>query len=76
MNNVRKFIVVTAAFSLLAVAWVRTPMAASPDATGPAKGRFAHGARIGGGFAGAPLITIVLNHKSELNLTSDQVSNL
>ncbi len=76
MNNVRKFIVVTAAFSLLAVAWVRTPMAASPDATGPEKGRFAHGARIGGGFAGAPLITIALNHKSELNLTSDQVSKL
>ncbi len=76
MNNVRKFIVVTAAFSLLAVAWVRTPMAASPDATGPEKGRFAHGARMGGGFAGAPLITIALNHKSELNLTSDQVSNL
>jgi len=76
MNNVRKFIAVTAAFSLLAVVWVRTPMAASPDTTGPGKGRFAHGARMGGGFAGAPLITIALNHKSELNLTSDQVSNL
>jgi Spy/CpxP family protein refolding chaperone len=76
MNKVRKFIVVTAAFALLAVAWVRTPMAASPDATGPEKGRFAHRARMGGGFAGAPLITIALNHKSELNLTSDQVSNL
>src|SRR6266550_3095698 len=76
MNKVRKFIVVTAAFALLAVAWVRTPMAASPDTTGPGKGRFAHGARRGGGFAGAPLITIALNHKSELNLTSDQVSKL
>ena len=77
MNNVRKFIAVTAAFSLLAVVWVRTPMAASPDTTGPGKGRFAHGARMGGGFAGgAPLITIALNHKTELNLTSDQVSKL
>jgi Spy/CpxP family protein refolding chaperone len=30
-----------------------------------------------GGFgAGAPLISIALNHKSELNLTGDQVNNL
>ena len=31
---------------------------------------------MGPGFFGAPLITIALNHKSELNLTTDQVTNL
>jgi Spy/CpxP family protein refolding chaperone len=29
-----------------------------------------------GGFTGAPLISIALKHKSELNLTSEQVANL
>ena len=29
-----------------------------------------------GRFGGAPLITIALNHKSELNLTADQVAKL
>ena len=31
---------------------------------------------MGPGFFGAPLITIALNHKSELNLSTDQVTNL
>jgi Spy/CpxP family protein refolding chaperone len=29
-----------------------------------------------GGFGGAPLISLALKHKSELNLTNDQVGNL
>ena len=29
-----------------------------------------------GGFSGAPLISIALKHKTELNLTSDQIVNL
>ena len=34
-------------------------------------------ARMGGGFGGgAPLINIALQHKSELNLATDQVANL
>ena len=31
---------------------------------------------MGPGFFGAPLITIALNHKSELNLTTDQITSL
>jgi Spy/CpxP family protein refolding chaperone len=77
MNSLRKFVVVSAALALSAVALVKTPMAASPDQTGPAKGGFTHGARMHGAVAfGAPLITIALNHKTELNLSPDQVANL
>jgi Spy/CpxP family protein refolding chaperone len=75
MNNVRKFIVASAALVLAAIAVVNAPMAASPDATGP-KGGFAHGRMHGGLVGGAPLITIALNHKSELNLSGEQVTNL
>ena len=39
---------------------------------GPTRGARMHG----GGMAGAPLITIALNHKSELNLTPEQIANL
>lgn len=60
--------------ALAAVALVSAPMAATPEGPGKA---FGHGAHMRGGFGGgAPLISIALRHKSELNLASDQVANL
>ena len=59
--------------ALATVALVSAPMAAAPDGGGP----FAHGGHMRGGFGGgAPLISIALKHKSELNLANDQVANL
>ena len=75
MNKVTALIFGGAA--LAAVALVSAPMAAAPDGGGPGGGPFAHRARMGGGFGGgAPLINIALQHKSELNLATDQVANL
>jgi Spy/CpxP family protein refolding chaperone len=76
MNNLRKYLVLSAALALSAVAWVKAPLAAAPDPNAPVKPGFHRGAWMHGGVAGAPLITIALNHKSELNLTPDQVANL
>ncbi|MGZ9130380.1 MAG: Spy/CpxP family protein refolding chaperone, partial [Candidatus Binatia bacterium] len=71
MNKVSTLIFGGAA--LAAVALVSAPMAAAPDGGRP----FAHGAHMRGGFAGgAPLISIALKHKSELNLGTDQVAKL
>lgn len=75
MNRIKALILGSAA--LATVAMVSAPMAAAPDGAGPGRRPFARGAHMRGGFAGgAPLITIALNHKSELNLSSDQVANL
>jgi Spy/CpxP family protein refolding chaperone len=71
MNKVTTLIFGGAA--LATVALVSAPMAAAPDGGRP----FGHGARMRGGFAGgAPLISIALKHKSELNLGNDQVAKL
>lgn len=75
MNKMKALILGSAALATVAI--VSAPMAAAPDGTGPGRRPFAQGAHMRGGFAGgAPLITIALNHKSELNLASDQVANL
>jgi Spy/CpxP family protein refolding chaperone len=77
MNNVRKLVLGGAALALAAVAVVKVPVAVGQDSSGPAKRPFARGERMHGGFTGgAPLISIALKHKSELNLSGDQVSNL
>jgi len=75
MNKVTALIFGGAA--LATVALVSAPMAAAPDGAGPGGKRFAQGAHMRGGFGGgAPLISIALQHKSELNLANDQVANL
>ena len=77
MNKVTGFIFGSAV--LAAVALVSAPMAATPEGTAPGGKHFAHGAHMRGGFsggAGAPLISIALKHKSELNLSGDQVTHL
>ena len=76
MKKIPKFIL-GSTFAVLAVgALVTAPLAAGPETTQPTKRPFARGDRMVGRFGGAPLITIALNHKSELNLTADQVAKL
>jgi Spy/CpxP family protein refolding chaperone len=74
MNKVRKLILAGAAVALFAIGILNTPTAVAQEE--PRKRPFVHGDRTLGGFTGAPLISIALNHKSELNLTSEQVANL
>jgi Spy/CpxP family protein refolding chaperone len=75
MNKIRTFVLASSVFAISGLMLANTPMAASSDTNPPAKPEFARG-RMGPGFFGAPLITIALNHKSELNLTADQVTSL
>lgn len=75
MNKIRTFVLASSVFAISGLMLTNTPMAASSDTNPPAKPGFARG-RMGRGFFGAPLITIALNHKSELNLTADQVTSL
>jgi len=75
MKKIRKFIL-GSVFAVLATgALVTAPLAAGPETAQPTKRPFARD-RMFGAFGGAPLITIALNHKSELNLTADQVAKL
>ena len=74
MKKIRKFILANAFAVLAAGALVTAPLAAGPETAQPTKRPFARGDRMS--FSGAPLITIALNHKSELNLTTDQVAKL
>jgi Spy/CpxP family protein refolding chaperone len=76
MNKVRSLILGSTAIAFSMVAIVNAPMAAAPDGFGPGKRPFAHAGQRPGDFGGAPLISIALNHKSELSLSADQISNL
>jgi len=76
MNKVRSLIFASAVFALSTAALVTEPVAAAPDGVNPGNRPFVHGRRMAGGFGGAPLISLALKHKSELNLTGDQVGNL
>jgi Spy/CpxP family protein refolding chaperone len=77
MNRVRKLILGSAVLAFSAGALVNAPWSTAQDGSGPGKRPFARGDRMQHGFAGgAPLISIALKYKSELNLSSDQVSNL
>ena len=77
MNKMKSIFLGGAALALSALALVSAPMAAAPDGFGPGGGSFGRGQHMRGAFgAGAPLISLALNHKSELNLTGDQVSSL
>lgn len=77
MNKMKSLLLGGAVLALSAVTVISAGMAAAPDGSGPGGRPFAHGGPMHGGFGGsAPLISIALNHKTELNLTGDQVSNL
>lgn len=73
MNKFRKLILGGAAFALVAI---NVSTAWGQDSTTPGKRPFARGERMYSGVTGAPLISIALRHKSELNLSADQVANL
>jgi Spy/CpxP family protein refolding chaperone len=74
MYEVRKLSLAGILAASLAIGTFNVPTAVAQE--GPGKKPFVHGDRMLGGFTGAPLISIALNHKSELNLTSEQVANL
>lgn len=76
MHGVRKFIMGSAALALAAVVTANVPIASAQEGTAPAKRPAVRGERMHAGFAAAPLISIALKHKAELNLAGDQVANL
>lgn len=73
MNKFRKIVLGGAAIALAAVVVGNVPMASGQDGERTGKRHFAGG---GHGFGGAPLISIALKHRSELNLSADQVASL
>lgn len=74
MKEACKLILAGTVIALFAIGIFNIPAAVAQE--GPGKKPFVRGDRMLGGFTGAPLISIALNHKSELNLTSEQVANL
>ena len=76
MNRVRNLIIGSAAFALAVVVGVTVPVTSAQETAAPNRKPAVRGDRMMGGFVGAPLISIALKHKTELNLASDQVANL
>jgi len=74
MNKLHKTVIGGAILALAALGMLNLPALMAQE--GARKRPFAHGDRMAGGFSGAPLITIALNHKNDLNLTSEQVAHL
>jgi len=77
MNPMKSFILGSAVIALSAITLMSAPVAAAPEESGHEGQPFAHGRRMHGGFGdSARIISIALKHKSDLNLSSDQISNL
>ena len=76
MNKLKGLILGSAVFTLSAAIMVAGSLAAAPDGSGPGPRPFSRGDRMHGRFGGAPIITMALINKTELNLSNDQVSNL
>jgi Spy/CpxP family protein refolding chaperone len=76
MKKVRSFIVGTAILTVATGAVMSSPLAtfAQNESTGKGGGHPARMHRMSG--AGAPLISIALKHRSELNLSNEQVAGL
>jgi Spy/CpxP family protein refolding chaperone len=77
MKKVRSFIVGSAMLTVATGAFMSSPLATFAQNESAGKGGFAHRARIhrmSGG--GAPLISIALKHRTELNLSNEQVAGL
>ena len=73
----RMFLLGTTVMGISAVSLVASPLTTSTNAQATGQERFARRPDMHRGFgAGAPLISIALRHKTELNLSSDQVANL
>ncbi len=71
------FLLGSAVLALSATSLVFSPLVTNVDAQTTGQGTFTrrHGMHRGFG-EGAPLISLALRHKTELNLSADQVSNL
>jgi Spy/CpxP family protein refolding chaperone len=77
MNRVRAFLLSGAVAGLSAVALIFSPIATRADTERAGKEGFGQRSRMHAMLGHqAPLISIALKHKSELNLSADQVSNL
>jgi len=75
MKRIKRWSFARSGFALLAGAVLAAPLALAQEA--PGKRPFMRGDRMLGHMAGgAPLISIALKHKSELNLSEEQVANL
>jgi Spy/CpxP family protein refolding chaperone len=77
MKNVRSFIVGTAILTMAGVTLMSSPLIAFAQNEPAGKGDFGHRARMHRmSGAGAPLISIALKHRTELNLSNEQVAGL
>ena len=71
------FLLGGAVLALSATSLVFSPLITNVDAQTTGQGTFTRGHGMHRGFGeGAPLISLALRHKTELNLSADQVSNL
>ena len=76
MKKVRSFIVGTAIFMVATGAVISSPLTTHGQNEPKGKGGFAHRAAPHRMFGGAPLISIALKHRTELNLSNEQGANL
>jgi Spy/CpxP family protein refolding chaperone len=76
MNRIGKLTLTGAALGVAALLAAHVPPASSQDGAPAGKKGPGRMARMHGGMAEAPLITIALKHKTELNLSSEQTTNL
>jgi TolA-binding protein len=76
MKKVRSFIVGTAILTMATGAVVSSPSATFAQNETKEKGSFARKPATHRMFGGAPLISIALKHRTELNLSNEQVASL
>jgi TolA-binding protein len=76
MKKVRSFIVGTAILSVATGAVVSSPSATLAQNETKERGSFARKPAVHRMFGGAPLISIALKHRTELNLSNEQVASL
>ena len=76
MKKVRSFIVGTAILTVATGAVVSSPSATFAQNETKDKGSFARRPATQHTFGGAPLISIALKHRTELNLSTEQVASL
>jgi Spy/CpxP family protein refolding chaperone len=76
MKNVRSFIVGTAILTVATGAVVSSPSATFAQNETKERGSFARKPATHRMFGGAPLISIALKHRTELNLSNEQVASL
>jgi len=77
MKKVRSFMVGTAILTVATGTVMSVPLATFAQNESAGKGEFAHRSRMHRmSGAGAPLISIALKHRTELNLSNEQVAGL